>query len=213
MNRPNPRDVQGIDLPIDVPQVDTIFRSLVREAWIVTAAHDGRRGGLLATWVSPASIDRQRPVVLIGIAPNHFTASLIEASGAFAVHLLRKEQLGTALNFALHSGRDFDKFTSCSAEPGVAGSPILTDCLASLECRVAWQLRTGDRNYYWGDVLASASHAGGPPMTDQDLIRGVSDEQRRQLIADRDADVELQRPLLEAWRNLLPDFLQHPTAP
>ena len=60
-------------------QVESIFRLVNREIWIVTAADGERRGGLAATWVSQASIDRDKPVVVIGIAPNHFTAELIDA--------------------------------------------------------------------------------------------------------------------------------------
>ena len=71
--------------PIDL--IEEVFGIVDREVWIVTATDGTRRGGLVATWVSQASIDREHPVVLIGIAPNHFTAELIDASRAFGLHL------------------------------------------------------------------------------------------------------------------------------
>src|SRR2546425_12370950 len=91
-------------------QIDAALRLIDREIWIVTAAHGKRRGGLVATWVSSTSIDRQRPVLLAGLAPNHFTTELVQSSKAFAAHLLRPEQTELAWNFARDSGRDRDKF-------------------------------------------------------------------------------------------------------
>jgi len=194
---------------IDVNQVDGIFRLLCRETWIVTAAHDGQRGGLVATWVSPASIDREHPVVLIGIAPNHFTAELIDGSHAFALHLLRKDQVDVAWNFAIGSGRERDKFTSLPFSCRETSSPLLDECLAWLDCRVFSRLATGDRNYYWADVVASQRGNTTEALTDRDLIQAATDEQKQLLLANRDDDVALQRPLLEAWRKALPPLL-HP---
>jgi hypothetical protein len=41
---------------LDATTVTTVFERIEREVWIVTAAHRGRRGGLVATFVNPASI-------------------------------------------------------------------------------------------------------------------------------------------------------------
>ena len=116
-------------------QIESIFRLVHREIWIVTAADGQRRGGLAATWVSQASIDRDNPVVLIGIAPNHFTAELIDASQSFALHLISLDAIELAWNFALGSGRDRDKLAGIAATRGITGSPLLHDALAFLECR------------------------------------------------------------------------------
>jgi flavin reductase (DIM6/NTAB) family NADH-FMN oxidoreductase RutF len=70
----------------DLAQIDAALRLIDREIWIVTAADGNRRSGLMATWVSAASIDCERPVLLTGIGPNHFTAELVQASKADAAH-------------------------------------------------------------------------------------------------------------------------------
>src|SRR2546429_1095460 len=91
------------------------LRLIDREMWIVTAASGERRGGLVATWVSAASIDRERPVLLAGLAPNHFTTELVQTSRAFAAHLLRPQQTDLAWNFGRDSGRDRNKFAGLQA--------------------------------------------------------------------------------------------------
>lgn len=183
------------------------MRLVDREIWVVTAAAGGRRGGLVATWVSSASIDRERPVLLAGIAPNHFTAELIDASRRFAAHLLRPEQGELAWNFAKSSGRNRDKLAGLAANEH-AGAPILADCLAWFDCRIFARVDAGDRLFYWADVVAAKLVQTEAPLREHAFIRSLSDQQRRQLAADREADVSLQRPGHQRWRAANPSAEQ-----
>ncbi len=191
-----------------IDRIEQVFGIIDREIWIVTAATGDRRGGLVATWVSQASIDREHPVVLVGIAPNHFTAELIDASGAFGLHLITEAQIHHAWNFAIGSGRDRDKFAGIEMSAAESFSPILRDCLAWLDCRVFAVQRTGDRNFYWADVVAGESVSSGSPLTESRLIQLATDEQKQLLRAGRDADIAIQRPQQLAWRTNLPSSLQ-----
>lgn len=187
-------------------EIDSALRLLDREIWIVTAAADGRRGGLCATWVSVASIDPDRPAVVAGLAANHFTTELIRAARCFGLHLLRTDQAQLALNFAIGSGRDRDKFLGLTTKVGSTGIPLLNDCLASLACRVFSHYDTGDRRYFWADVVAGEMHGDGDPLCEQALIATASDDQRKLLSQNRREDADLLRPLHNRWRaaNLLP---------
>lgn len=180
--------------------IDSVLRMITRELWIVTASAAGRRGGLTATWVSAASIDPEQPMLLIGIAENHFTRELIAAAGSFAVHLLRPDQGAIAWNFAHDSGGTRDKFAGLKVREGVTGSPVLADCLAWLEARVVGEYSAGDRHFFWGEVIAGESLSQGPALTDQAWFGTLSAEQKQHLLASRTADIAVQRPLQAAWR-------------
>ena len=193
---------------LDYEQVETAFRLVNREIWIVTAADGRRRGGLTATWVSQASIDRQAPAVLVAIAPNHFTAELIDAGKAFAVHLLRRNQSEIALIFALGSGRKRDKLAGITITSAKTHSPILSDCLAYLDCRVFARLDAGDRVYYWADVLAGRVLWDEQPLTERDLMAAAADEQQQQIAASRDDDIQVQHSLRQMWRQDMPEYLR-----
>lgn len=225
-------------MPTATERIDAVFRLVDREIWIVTAATaEGaggpgaggpdaggpdaggpgasglRRGGLAATWVSQASIDAQRPLALIGLAPNHFTCELVDASGAFALHLLAAGQAELALSFATGSGRDRDKFEGLAVRAGATGSPLIQPCLAWLECKVFARLPTGDRVYYWADVVdgeGPADSAAGDqrPLTERQLMQQITGAQRERLKAGRDSDISVQRPLVDAWRRELPDLIR-----
>lgn len=192
-------------MPPNLDQIDAVLKLVDREVWIVTAAAgknalDNRRGGLTATWVQSASIDRERPVLLAAIAPNHFTAELIQSTGGFAAHLLRVDQVAVAWNFANGSSRDRDKLAGLQFTLGETHSPILADCRAWCDCRVFARFDAGDRLFFWADVLSAGQPSGGPPLREQEFIKGLSSDQRTALLASREADVMIQRPLHEDWR-------------
>jgi flavin reductase (DIM6/NTAB) family NADH-FMN oxidoreductase RutF len=188
-------------MPANLDQIDAVLRLVDREVWIVTAADGLRRGGLTATWVQSASIDRQRPVLLAAIAPNHFTAELIQSSGSFAAHLLRVDQVDVAWNFTNGSSRDRDKLAGLEFTTGESHSPILADCRAWCDCRVFARFDAGDRWFYWADVIATGQPSSGPPLREQEFIRALSDDQRAALLAGREADVMIQRPMHDDWRH------------
>lgn len=183
--------------------VDKLLRLIDREVWILTAAVGERRGGLLATWVSVASIDPQRPVLLAGIAPNHFTAELVQQSGRFVAHLLQPAQAALAWNFANGSGRDRDKFAGLATKNTPGNAPQLMDCLAWFDCRVFSRYDAGDRLFFWADVVVAGESGQGAPLREQEFIRSLTDEQRKSLLVSRSADVAWQQPQHEAWRSSL----------
>jgi flavin reductase (DIM6/NTAB) family NADH-FMN oxidoreductase RutF len=190
-------------------QIDAALRLVDRELWIITAADGKRRGGLLATWVSAASIDPERPVLLAGISPNHFTAELVQSSRAFAAHLLRTDQIELAWNFANGSGRDRDKLAGLEVQKHETGSPVLTDCLAWFDCRVFADYNAGDRLFFWADIVAGSGPDPAVPRSTSEATRALCEHrffhsltpaQRQSLLADRNSDILKSRPLHHQWR-------------
>ena len=184
----------------NLDRIDSLLRLIDREVWVITAAAGSRRGGLTATWVSQASIDRERPVILAGLAPNHYTTELVKAGGGFVAHLLTLQHAPIAWNFASGSGRERDKFSGLATHASASGGPVLADCLAWFDCRVFATYDGGDRMLFWADVVAAEQPGSGLPLCEKELIESLSRDQREQLAADRDADIELQRPRHEFWR-------------
>ncbi len=179
--------------------VEAVFSLVERELWIVSAAAGTRRGGLAATWVSPASIDPAVPLVLVALAANHFTTSLVEQSGVFAAHLLAEEQHALAWNFAHGSGRDRDKWAGLVPRRAVTGAPLLPDCLAWLDCRVLDRYPAGDRCYFWAEVCAGEQVREGRPLGASAFFAAASAEQRVTLRASLAADLQVQTPLRDVW--------------
>src|SRR5579859_7129493 len=102
---------------VDVSAATSLFARLDREIWLLTSQADGRRGGLIATFVNQASIVPDMPRVLVGLAKHHYTWELVQASSVFALHLLGERHLEWVWRFGLSSARQGDKFAGLEARP------------------------------------------------------------------------------------------------
>jgi flavin reductase (DIM6/NTAB) family NADH-FMN oxidoreductase RutF len=185
---------------MDSKELRRLFERIDREVWIVTAAHAGRRGGLVATFVAPASIVRELPRIIAGIAKTHETWKLIEASGAFAAHLVEESQAELVWHFGLQSSRDVDKFAGLEVGTVATGSPILRDALAWLDCQVETRMDTGDRTVYLGEVCAGESRSEARPLTIQTLLATASPENKRTLNEQMTADAARDAEAIARWR-------------
>lgn len=177
-----------------------LFRRLNREVWVLTSAHGTERGGLVATFVNSASIVPEIPRVVAGVAKAHHTWSLIEESGAFALHLLDEAHLDWAWRFGLQSGRDFDKLAGLAWREGLSGSPILDDAPGWLDCRVEARLDTGDRTVYLANVLDAKPIGSQPILTLARMLEHASSEQKAKLRAQMERQGAIDSLAIKAWR-------------
>jgi flavin reductase (DIM6/NTAB) family NADH-FMN oxidoreductase RutF len=189
-----------------MPDITDILRRLDPEIWLVTASHDGRRGGLIATFVNPASIVPEAPRMLVGIAKQHHTHGLIEASRAFTLYLLDESHLDWVWRFGLQSASPRPP----GEGPGVrafidkfAGMPELQP-VAWLECRVEASLDTGDRTIYLAEVLAGKLEKQTPPLTIQRLLELAPPERLQELRDGMKRDASIDARAIQAWRTSRP---------
>jgi flavin reductase (DIM6/NTAB) family NADH-FMN oxidoreductase RutF len=178
----------------------SLFRQLDREIWIVTAADGARRGGLVATFVSQASLVPDLPRMVVGLAKQHHTWELIEAAGAFALHLIGEEQVDWVWRFGLASGRDHDKLDGLETLPGASGAPILAGSAGWLDCRVEARLDTGDRTVYLAEVLDARSPGARPILRVSRLRALVGDDRRRMLEEQMTRDIGIDAQAIVRWR-------------
>ena len=182
------------------PEVfDSIFRSVNREVWVVTSAHQQQSAGLLATWVSAASIDPTRPMIFMGLAATNHTAEVVRNSGVFGLHLLKPEQHDLAINFAVGSGRQRDKFDGLATSLGRSGVPLLKEAHSWMEGEVVHCFDGGDRWYFWGRLLDGESNSTVEPLREREFFAASSAEHLEKLEENREHHCEIHRPMFEAW--------------
>jgi len=179
--------------------IANLFARLDPALWLVTAASGSRRGGLIATFVSQASIVPAMPRVLIGLARHHFTWELIEASRAFGLHLLGEAHLEWVWRFGLRSGRADDKMEGLRLE-SQPGPPLLADAVAWLQCRVETSLDTGDRTIFLGEVLEGKVLSSAPVLTMKRLLELAPAEKLRELKDSVARDETVDAVAIQAWR-------------
>lgn len=178
----------------------TLFAWLDREVWLITAAAGGRRGGLIATFVSQASLVAEVPRVLICLAKHHFTWDLVHDAGHFAMHLLAESNLELVWQFGLSSGREVDKFEGLDATTGSTGCPLLPDTVGWLECRVETSLDIGDRTLFLGEVVEGRVTHFAPPLKASRLRETASPHRLREMQRKQLLDSYRDEEAIRAWR-------------
>jgi flavin reductase (DIM6/NTAB) family NADH-FMN oxidoreductase RutF len=177
-----------------------VFNRLDREIWLITARAQDRHSGLIATYVSRASLAPTVPRVTVGLAKHHFTHELIQASNAFCMHLIDESHIDWVWRFGISSGRDTDKLRGLATHESATGSPILAGSLAWFDCRVEAQLDTGDRTLFVAEVSESHATLETPSLTFKRLIELAPADKLQQMSLAVERDIELDRNATLEWR-------------
>jgi len=115
--------------------------------------------GMTVTAFSSVSVDP--PQILVCINASADTGAGIEESRCFAVNVLNSEQQDVSNQFAGGSSQQ-QRFENTAWEPGITGSPILTDSIMSLDCKVVEKVRAGTHWIIIGEVQDTIRREGDP---------------------------------------------------
>ena len=155
-----------------MPSPDEIYqllRYLTSPVVAVTSERGGKRNGMILDSAVRASIVPSVPRLSVYIHKFNFSHDLVFETGRFVVHLLRTDQIELVHQLGFQSGRTIDKLANLPHHLGTTGAPVLDDCYAHFECRVANVMDTGSSTCFLGDVVAvghgSAAAPKGEVMT------------------------------------------------
>lgn len=125
---------------------------------VITSRDEAGPVGFTAS--SVASLSLRPLLVMVGVSDGGETLPAMRESGAFAVNILARHQQDLALRFA--AADRADRFADVSVAAGSTGSPILSDALAWLDCRLHAEFPAGDHVVVVGRVEACEAVAGEP---------------------------------------------------
>lgn len=106
------------------------------------------------------SVSLEPPMVLICIEKATASHYAFQESEVFVVNILSEDQADVSEQFAAPF---FDKFDGVGFEMGLLGTPVLTDALVNLECRLRHSLSGGDHSIFVGEV-ESVRISGDKPL-------------------------------------------------
>src|SRR2546427_2549086 len=157
-------------MPILQPdQIYQLLRNLTSPVVAITSERGGKRNAMIADSAVRASIVPTIPRVSVYIHKFNYSHDLIFETGRFVLHLLRDDQLELIHRLGFASGRTRDKLAGVPHRLGTLGVPVLDECYAHFECRVANVMDTGSSTCFLGDVVevghGAASRATGAVMT------------------------------------------------
>ncbi len=150
-------------------QTYQLLRHLTSPLVAITSELGGKRNGMISDAAIRASIVPTVPRLSVYIHKFNYSHDLIFDTGRFVLHLLHTKQFDLIHQLGFFSGRDRDKLADIPHRPGTLGAPVLDDCHAHFECRVANAMDTGSSTCFLGDVVAvgfgSATAPQGEVMT------------------------------------------------
>ena len=137
-----------------------LLRHLTSPVVAITSERDGKRNGMISDSAVRASIAPTVPRVSVYIHKFNYSHDLIFDTGRFVLHLLRDDQFDVIHRLGFASGRAQDKLAAVPHHVGTLGAPVLDDCYAYFECRVANVMDTGSSTCFLGDVVTVGHGAG-----------------------------------------------------
>jgi flavin reductase (DIM6/NTAB) family NADH-FMN oxidoreductase RutF len=105
------------------------------------------------------SVSLEPPLVLICIEKVTGSHRALSESGMFVVNVLDQAQVDLSEKFASPSS---DKFEDVDMSLNIDGIPVLSGCLANLECKVWQTYEGGDHTIFVGEVDELSVGDGDP---------------------------------------------------
>ena len=129
---------------------------------LVTTAHGGRWAGLTVS--SMCSVCAEPALLLACVNAENEFCDLVDASGRFAVNILKDEQQHLSNVFAgLDDSTSASRFASAGNWTTLrGGSPILTDALVALDCELDTSIARGTHRVFFGHVIDVRTTRGEP---------------------------------------------------
>ncbi|MBN1448915.1 MAG: flavin reductase [Bacteroidetes bacterium] len=177
----------------------SMFSLTNHEIFVLTAHHDGRDNGQVATWIMPATLVPERPRIAAILSPRNYTHELIAGDGRFILHMLAADQHELLPRFGLHSGRDRDKFDGLTIRRSATGLPIIEGCCGWAECRILTSLDAGDRIVYIADIVEQELRPGCIPLRKQEAFAAQPEDVRILLEEKHRVDGERDRAFMKTF--------------
>jgi flavin reductase (DIM6/NTAB) family NADH-FMN oxidoreductase RutF len=102
--------------------------------FLLTAAHDERRSGVLTSWVQRCS--EHPPMVMIALPKGTPVESLIRDARVFALCQISDDDRFLIRKFAHPPDRDDDPFVTLQTTCTPSGAPVVTRAMSYLECEL-----------------------------------------------------------------------------
>ncbi len=129
--------------------------------YLVTTSTPEGPLGFLGSFVMQVAFDPPTVCVAIGRDRAHLAA--VRKSGAFGVSILDSVSRRLMTRFLGKLPEGESPFDGQNLTPGAAGSPLFTDALASLECRLTGEHDAGDHIVVFGTVTEGRVSREGEP--------------------------------------------------
>jgi flavin reductase (DIM6/NTAB) family NADH-FMN oxidoreductase RutF len=157
--RPDPQGFPEVPA-MDTAAKQTVLRSFPYGLYALTVAHDGEEHGMTANWITQVSFEP--PMVAVAVENASRTIELLRDAHHFAISVFAAGQRELAGRLGRSSDHAPDKLKGIKTKPAPSTkTPVLTEGLGWIECRVVSALPSGDHTIFLGEVLGAGVEREG----------------------------------------------------
>ncbi len=136
---------------MDADAKKTALRMIPYGIYVLTAeSADGTVAAATVNWVTQTSFDP--PLVAIGVKSDSGAYGALREARNFALNFLGKGQQGAAFTFFKPAEVADGAISGEPYTSGANGAPLLTNAIASVECKVTTVVEQGDHHIIVGEV-------------------------------------------------------------
>lgn len=143
-----------MSVQINSERIGSILERVPWATWVMTASHDGSRGGMVVRWVQRCATE---PVLVsVSVRKCHSLEPLIRDSRSFALNLIDESDRLLLRKFDTFRAPDegSDPFDALETQTWGTGSPILKRARAAIDCEVVRHLDLeADCELFIGQVM------------------------------------------------------------
>lgn len=159
-NQPDkPEESKGL---VGADDLRLVMRQWTSGVAVVSSFWQGQQHGMTVS--SFSSISLHPPVVMIALARDTRTFSLVEGSRTYGVSILGEMQKEISERFAGRIADTDDRFEELEIFYLITGAPLLTEAVGWLDCRVTQQIESGNSMIFLGRVIATRVDRRGYPL-------------------------------------------------
>ena len=128
----------------------------MRHFLITCGKYQGKSNIITVSFCMPVS--KEPPMIAISIGENTYSNELMDKNKEFIVNVPTKSMKSQIYYCGFHSGYKVDKFQDTELSPLPARKlevPIISECVAHMECRIVNKTSIGDKILITGEVLES----------------------------------------------------------
>jgi len=129
-----------VSVQTNAERIGSVLERVPWATWVMTAAHEGARGGIIVRWVQRCASEPL--LVSVSVRKCHALESLIRDSRSFALNLIDESDRLLLRKFDTYHAPDeaSDPFDALEVQTWGTGSPILRRARAALDCEVVRHL-------------------------------------------------------------------------
>lgn len=134
---------------------------------VTSADANGKANIITAAWCCPLSFDP--PMVGVSIGKTRYSHQLIGKGKEFVLNTPGEGMETAVMVCGTTSGRNVDKFAEAKLTAEKAKfvkSPLIAECISSIECKVEKEIDCGDHTFFIGSVVAVHKRKEGKRIYD-----------------------------------------------